>query len=378
MIISSKGVDLSMNTIIKHAETMTSRERVRRALSFEPYDRVPIDYSTNPTIHNRLCDYLGIPTVPDSESLLEYLGVDYRGINVPYIGKPLFPVLPGMDVNPVYGFYSRWIVNRFGGYNDFCYFPLKDADEETIASWPTPDPDDFDYSRIAPLAEKWKDKAIYTGSAGICDIINSIGRVMGMEDTLVNLQLGDEATLTLMERKIGFELAVMERTLDTLHKIGRDADFIWIGEDLGTQIAPMISHELFDRVFRPQMERFIRLADSYHLPVMIHTCGSSSWCYPDFIDMGIRAVDTLQPEAVNMNPAYLKEHFGGKLAFHGCISTAMLAEQDTAGVDRICRETMETLVPCGGYQFAPTHAIQDNTPVENIIAMYNAAHRYSV
>ena len=30
---------------------------------------------------------------------------------------------------------------------------------------------------------------------------------------------------------------------------------------------------------------------------MIHTCGSSSWAYEDFIEMGIDAVDTLQPEA---------------------------------------------------------------------------------
>ena len=29
-----------------------------------------------------------------------------------------------------------------------------------------------------------------------------------------------------------------------------------------------------------------------------------------------------------------------------------------------------------GYHFAPTHEIQDGTPVENVIAMYNAAHRY--
>ena len=57
---------------------------------------------------------------------------------------------------------------------------------------------------------------------------------------------------------------------------------------------------------------------------------------------------------------------------------AMLAELDSEGVTRVCRETLETLMPAGGYQFAPTHMIQDNTPVENIAAMYNAAHRYGV
>jgi uroporphyrinogen decarboxylase len=31
-----------------------------------------------------------------------------------------------------------------------------------------------------------------------------------------------------------------------------------------------------------------------------------------------------------------------------------------------------------GYHFAPTHQIQDNTPVENVVAMYQAAHDFGV
>ena len=55
---------------------------------------------------------------------------------------------------------------------------------------------------------------------------------------------------------------------------------------------------------------------------MIHTCGSSSWAYDDFIEMGISAVDTLQPEAAKMDLAYLKGRFGSRLMLHGCMSTA--------------------------------------------------------
>jgi len=29
-----------------------------------------------------------------------------------------------------------------------------------------------------------------------------------------------------------------------------------------------------------------------------------------------------------------------------------------------------------GYHFAPTHSIQDNSPVENVIAMYQTAHDF--
>ena len=40
------------------------------------------------------------------------------------------------------------------------------------------------------------------------------------------------------------------------------------------------------------------------------------------------------------------------------------------------RQTLDIMMKVRGYHFAPTHAIQDNTPVENVIAMYNAAHKY--
>ena len=93
--------------------------------------------------------------------------------------------------------------------------------------------------------------------------------------------------------------------------------------------------------------------------------------------MGIDAVDTLQPEAKNMSPAYLKKTFGGRLAFHGCISTAGPVSFGTpADVVRSCRETLDIMMPGGGYCFAPTHSLQDNSPTENVVAMYETAHQY--
>ena len=78
-----------------------------------------------------------------------------------------------------------------------------------------------------------------------------------------------------------------------------------------------------------------------------------------------------------MSPAYLAAHFGGRLNFRGCISTAgPLAFGTAAETAAVCLQTLETLMPCRGYHFAPTHAIQDNTPVENVLAMYQAAHNF--
>lgn len=358
-----------MQKIIKAPESMTSKERVRRTFNFEKTDRVPIDYASNPGIHARLCETLG---AKDSEQLLEALGVDFRSVGAAYCGPALFPEIPGLQVDPVYGSYTRWVEHESGGYQDFCNFPLKDADPERIAAFPVPSADDFDYETAAARAKLHPDKALYIGSAGMADLINSLGRVMGMEDTLVNLMTGEEATIEFANRKADMELGVLERLLERCED---SIDFLWMGEDLGTQIAPMISLEMYRAVLRPIHQRFVDLAKAHDLPVMIHCCGSSSWAFEDFIEMGINAVDTLQPEAANMSPEYLKMKFGGRLSFHGCISTAgFLADGTPEQVRAEVQRTLEITTPGGGYHLAPTHCIQDNSPAENVVAMYQAAH----
>lgn len=361
-----------MKQLIQHApETMTSKQRVRKTFEHEKTDRVPMDISLNIDIHRRLMEAF---EAKDMEDLFEGLGVDFRLVIPSYTGPLLYPEKPGRNVDPVYGFYTRWVQHGSGGYHDFCDFPLKDADSETIFNFPVPSADDFDYDTAEAYMRAHADKALYVGNAGIADIINSIGRVMSMEDTLVNLMIEDEATLDLVDRKLAMELSQLERQLERCSDI---IDFVWLGEDLGTQIAPMISLDMYRRVLRPRHQKFVDLAKSYGKPVMMHNCGSSSWVYPDFLEMGITAADTLQPEAANMAPAYLKETFGDRMCFHGCISTAgPLAFGTPDQVRETVRETLEIMMPGGGYMLAPTHSIQDNTPTENVLAMYQAAHDF--
>jgi len=364
-----------MEIIKKAKETMTAKERVKKTFLLEKTDRVTIGYEANPVIHSKLANALGYKS-EDWEQVFQALGVDYRGVHAPYKGPKLFEDIPGRQRDPLDGFVMRWAENESGGYWDFCDFPLQGADSETIASYPVPKSDDFDYEAVKSMIEHNKDYAICIGGPGVPDIINSTGRIMGMEDTLVNFALEDEATLEFLDRRMSFQLKMMERILsENKGKI----DFMWLGEDLGTQHAPMISLDLYRKILKPIHKSFADLATAYNIPSIIHTCGSSSWAYEDFIEIGLKGVDTLQPEATNMSPAYLKEKFGGRLCFRGCISTAgPLAYGTAQETEKHVKDTLEIMMQGYRYHFAPTHMIQDNTPVENVIAMYNAGHKYGV
>ncbi len=356
---------------LRQGERMTPKERVLTAFAHGSPDRVPINYSANAGIDRRLRDYFGLEK---DDSLGDLLGVDFRGVGAPYVGKRLHAEVEGHHVDPLWGVHTRWIEHETGGYWDYCDFPLKDADEETVARWPMPNPDDFDYRAVGASCDRQAHWAICTGGAGLPDIINGNGMLRSMEQVLVDLITDDPAGLLLIDRRVEIALEITRRTLEAG---GGKIDILWLGEDLGTQIAPIISLDLFRRHIRPRQQRFVDLARTFDIPVMIHTCGSSSWAYEDFIEMGIGGVDTLQPEAVNMSPEYLKQRFGGRLFFHGCISTA--GPVATGSVDDVvadCRQTLDIMMTGGGYCFAPTHCLQDNSPTENVVAMYETAHRH--
>ena len=352
---------------------MTSRDRVLAAFAHANVDRVPINYATNAGIDGRLKSALGI-AADDDEALRLALGVDFRGVGPGDRGGKRFADIPGRVIWQDTGIRTRWIENASGGYWDFCDFPLQDATLDQIEAWPLAKTDDYDYQTLKAQALRYQGFAIYYGHPGLGDIINSTGMLRTMEQVLMDLASDDEAGIRLIDRKLELQLNIMRRSLEQLDGL---VDFVWMGEDLGTQIAPLISLELYRKHLRPRHQRIIDLARSFNLPVMVHTCGSSSWVYDDFIEMGVKAVDTLQPEATNMSPAYLKQRFGRQLMFHGCISTAGAVAYGTpADVQKTVRETLDIMMPGGGYCLSPTHQLQDNSPVENVIAMYQAAHQY--
>ena len=352
-------------------KAMTSKERVLTTFAQQEADRVPIGYAANPGIDARLKAHFGL-RADDAEGLRQALGVDMRGVHAPYIGPKLHADVPGRSVD-TWGIHRRYVEHESGGYWDYCDFPLQEATEEQVAEWPLPSPDNYDYSGIAAACERYGQYAI-NGAAGYGDIINGNGMLRGMEQTLVDLVTDDPAGMLLADRRMDIQIEVTRRILEVAQ--GK-VDFLWLGEDLGTQIAPIISLATFRKQIRPRYQRFCDLAKAYGLYVMMHTCGSSSWAYEDFIAMGIHAVDTLQPEARDMSPEHLKRTFGGRLAFHGCISTAgPVAFGTVADVVAYCRRTLDIMMPGGGYCFAPTHELQDNSPTENVVAMYEVAHSY--
>ncbi len=351
--------------------TATSRERVRAFLARSHADRVPINYAANGGIDARLKQHFRL-AAHDDEGLRLALGVDFRCVGPDWRGGTLHAAQPGVTVNAAWGYHTRWIEHASGGYFDFCDFPLREADLEAVAAWALPDADHYDYSALPHLCAAYDSFGLHLGNPGLADILNGTGALMGMERVYAALAGDDPAWNLLVERRLAHELATTERSLAACN--GR-IDVVWVGEDLGSQRGPLCSLATWRRVLRPWHQRMVEIAQVYGAAVMLHSCGASSPFFDDLIAMGVCAIDTLQPDAAGMEALRVKQGWGDRLAFHGGVGTGGIVANGTADEARTEAErVLEAYMPNGGYAFSPAHALQDNTPLDNVLAIYQAAH----
>ncbi|MGI6506556.1 MAG: hypothetical protein ACOX2V_09330 [Clostridia bacterium] len=110
----------------------------------------------------------------------------------------------------------KYVKNQYGGYWDYCDFPLLDVDDEVIYNYPFPNPDDFDYDFIS---KGWIIFAIWDlpfppEMPEVGDIMNTTGMLMGVEQALINICIDHEATLHMIDKRLNMQLKRLERVLE--------------------------------------------------------------------------------------------------------------------------------------------------------------------
>lgn len=347
---------------------MSPKERVLAAVNHIQPDRPPIQIYVTPEIHQRLMEYFA------PSNYIEAFEVDFRHVSPIELKAPRKPEQgSSIDYYDIWGVGYKNVPNNAGGvYSEACDLALarlKTIDD--VQSYPWPNPDDYDYSSIPKQIEQVKDYAICLGNAGIPDIINGVGRGRGMEQVLIDIITEDEVGIAIIDKRVDFYYEWCRRGLEAG---GGKIDILCIGEDLGTQKGPTMSPAIFDSFFRPRIQKFIDLAHEFGAKAMLHSCGSTRLLQPKFIEMKLDILDAVQPEPVGMNPEELKKEFGDRLTYCGMISTQKTLPYGTIEECRAeARHRIEVIGKNGGYIFAPAHCIQPDTPLENILAIYEEA-----
>jgi uroporphyrinogen decarboxylase len=99
---------------------------------------------------------------------------------------------------------------------------------------------------------------------------------------------------------------------------------------------------------------------------------------PELIDLGIDVLNTVQADAKGMESERLKEEFGDRLSFHGGIDIIKTLPRGTVeDVRNEVQDRFRVLGRNGGYILASSHHIQADTPLENVLEMYDLSARYA-
>jgi len=345
---------------------MTSKERVKTALEHKNPDRTPCNYIGTPEIDERIKAHF---KTDDMDFVLEKLGVDLRVLDNPYIGPELAKWGDGRFQN-FWGHIRKPIKNVAGTYNESVELPYaKFQTIEDVEKFPWPKVEWFDYSKIAEDCQKYSEYAIVFGYPGNMDLINGTAYGRGVEKVLFDIATEDPIGLACMDKRLQCCYDISETALKTANGA---IDILWIGDDYGTQNGLLLSPATWRKLFFPRLKKMCDLGHKYGAKVMLHCCGSTRPIWPGLIEAGVDIYETVQPEAGNMNAAELKKEFGEKICFHGTISIQQTLPFGTPeDVALEVRERINTAGKNGGFIVAPAHNLQPDTPVENILALYD-------
>lgn len=341
------------------------RERVQLSLNHREPDRVPFTWGEGftPEMERKMVSWCSERGV--SWEKLRFAADDILEIEPPYAGPRR------VENRDIWGVQRKPVSYEGGIYYEYDVQPLAGASSiDVINNHPWPKPEWFDVEAIRGQLVSADDEKSYRLTCNVCGYpVEILAGMMGLEELLINLYEKPDIITAGLRKITDFFLAMMRKTIP---KCKKQLDILYFADDLGTQHGSMISPDTYREIIKPFHRELFECGKSLapDAKVMYHSDGSIVELLSDLIEAGLECLEPVQIEATGMEPEKLKRKFGSQISFHGAISVQQLLPLETAEtVGRECVRLIDILGKGGGFIAAPTHAIQVDTPEENVIAM---------
>jgi uroporphyrinogen decarboxylase len=377
-------------------------------MQHRPPDRVPVDFMATPEIWEKLAGHFGLEVglpgpqdyfSPEREAILRRFEIDCRVISYDMFCRPPDSVMrpaarldwwtslarstPGRmwrqlfadgSTLDVWGHHIRAQENTSGSYEEFASWPLQAAQSlSDLAAYPWPEPDWWDFSTLQDAIARVDPQQHYHWRFRAGSVFETAWQLRGMQEFLVDLAAAPEIPRYMMDR---ITEVIVENTRQALDLAGERIDMVYFYDDVGAQENLLISKGMWRRYIRPCHARIIEVAHAFGKPVMYHCDGAIYPLMNELIDLGVDVLNPIQPSAKDMAPGRLKAEFGERLCFHGGIDIQNTLPRGTQDEVRgEVRERVRDLGENGGYILCSSHHIQSDTPLENVLAMYDTGLR---
>lgn len=346
----------------------TPRERCYRAVRREEVDMVPVSiWVEAPEPLNNLLSNLGCS---DIEKLLVRLEIDYRGFlpNLSWLGIGLKGGFKEESFKDDRGRLLRR--DRFGIVSAMSLdgrtsmqvdHPLKHID---VKDYPFPEVKEEDFDLVQKFRKKFED---YCVIAYTLQPFEKACALFGYS-TLFKLMFKEPWKVDYVLDKL---FSIAEKQAKLLAEAG--VDQVYGGDDAGAQNTMLISPAQWRRFLKP---RYKKLADTIHRRGAFFHFHSDGWIQPiipDLIEVGVDVLEPVQPESMDI--AEIKRLYGDRLSFEGGIGVQRLPFKKPAEIREEVKRTLRVMGPTG-YTLRPSHTILPDTPIENIVTLYDAANKY--
>lgn len=340
---------------------MTHKERVTAALKHQKPDRVPRFIWLGNGVIEKYCTKYGITPFELDLKIGNDILQCWLSIN-----REMERKVPDNTE-----FTDEWGITwkRDGFYNMVVKHPLENKDAAYISAYPFPDP-------LAPERYEELDHLLadygseyFIGADVSGTLFEPAYHLMGMESLMISLFDEDESAAVLLDKLEEFSTAA------AVEAVRRGVDWIWLGDDLGSQKSMLMSPDLWREHFKPRMARIIKAIRAKREDIFIayHSCGSMAPVIPDLAEIGVDVLNPLQESAQGMCQSEVKAAFGERLTLMCGLDTQSFTPN--ASPEEMREKThglIRTLGKDGGYIFAVSHHIQHDTPEDNIEAMLEA------
>jgi uroporphyrinogen decarboxylase len=342
---------------------MTPRERWQAVLERRTPDRVPMDYWGTPEATAKLMRHFG---VSDVWEVYQRLHID-RAVDVGPAGFGP-PAAGGYDS---FGCRWAWIEHGVGKYLECVEHPLAKFKtlSELKAGYRWPSLDDLDFAVIPGQVRGHEEYPVCGGGS---QAFLTYTELRGLELAYRDLIANREFVEYCLDRLFDMAYEMTERIYAALPG---QVVLSMVAEDFGSQTDLLFSPRVIREVFLPRMKRIADLAHAAGAYVITHSDGAVRKVIPELIAMGADLLNPIQWRCTGMDRAELKRDFGDKLVFHGGVDNQQtLAFGTVDDVRAEVAENLRVLGAGGGYILAPCHNIQAISPVENIVALYEAGY----